>query len=69
MAACRFYRDPLRKVNFISSKTVVRLVFEGIKTSENKVLSTKTNAGSTSCFATGSHVEWPHMRSEDCKLL
>ena len=43
MAACRFYRDPLRKANFICSKTVVGLIFEGIKTSENKVLSTKTN--------------------------
>ena len=43
MAACRFYRDPLRKVHLICSKTVVRLIFEGIKTSENKVLSTKTN--------------------------
>ena len=27
MAACRFYRDPLRKVDFICSKTVIRLIF------------------------------------------
>ena len=41
MAACRFYRDPLQKVNYLGSKTVIRLVSQGIKISENKVLSTK----------------------------
>ena len=42
MAACRFYRDPLREVNFICLKTVIRLIFQGIKVTQNKVLSTKT---------------------------
>ena len=42
MAACRFYRDPLRKVILICSKTVIKLIFYGIKISENKVLSIKT---------------------------
>ena len=42
MAACRFYRDPLRRVDFMSSKTAMRLIFWGIKISENEELSTKT---------------------------
>ena len=37
----RFYRDPLRKVDFICSKTVIRLIFYGIKISENKVLTSQ----------------------------
>ena len=40
-AKSRFYRDPLQKVDFICSKTVI-LIFSGIKISENKKLSTKT---------------------------
>ena len=28
----------------------------------------KIEAGSTSCFSIGGHVEWPHERSEDCCL-
>ena len=38
MAVCRFYRDPLRKVDSKCSKTIITLIWEskGIKSSENK---------------------------------
>ena len=39
-----FYCDSLRKVDFTCSKTLRRLIFLGIKMSENNVLSTKTYA-------------------------
>ena len=34
MAACRFYHDPLRKVDFICSKKVIRLLPKRISTSQ-----------------------------------
>ena len=46
IATCRYYHDPLRKVDFIYSKTVIRLIFWGIKIiSESKVLYTKAYVG------------------------
>ena len=41
LAACRFYRHPLQKVDFICLKTV-KNIFKGIRISENKVLYPKT---------------------------
>lgn len=44
MTACRFYRDPLRKIDFIWLKNSHKINILNIKISENKVLSTKTYA-------------------------
>ena len=37
MAKCRFYRDPLRKVDSKCSKAAITLILKGIKASENKL--------------------------------
>ena len=42
MAACQFYRDPSRKVDFTSLKQSQDQYYKGIEISENKALSSKT---------------------------